>query len=276
MRIIFLIILLGLTLKLRAQVQVQGKGWLRLSESITSSDSYFGSGPNSEKVIIRTNSYYITALSSEYGINNRLTIFGSLPFVRVVVNERQYNQSGISEPGGALNSLGDADAGIKYALRNKLPVRVIGFISFGIPLGRKGDITSEANLQTGDGEFNQLIGFQLQHEIGKFFISGYASFNNRLKEYSNEIRYGLEAAYLSNSIQVKARYQAIESLFNESGINALNGVYSNHREVFYPGIEFTYNLSEQIGIFSSVDFIIAGRNTLTAPVWSIGIQIKRK
>jgi len=217
----------------------------------------------------------MTNLSGEYGISNRLTAFVVLPvFVRSTINKLQFNQSGNSTSGSSLNSVGDAELGVKFGFRKKLPVQVFGFAVLGLPFGKKGNVGTETNIQTGDGEFNQLIGVQLLQSFSHVHISAYTAFNNRTKDFSNEIRYGVEAGYTHDKFNLRIRFSAIESRFNDIALVSLNGIFSNHREVFSPGAELVYYLSKKIGVFASADFIAAGRNTLDAPIVGLGVQVK--
>lgn len=274
--LIFLFIFTSITY---GQILEKGHAQFRLSQQFISSDSYFNEGSlNSlrETKPIRTNSIYSTLLSGQYGISDRLSVMGLFPvFVRVTVNGLKYNQSGTESRGGALNSFGDAELGLRYAIRKAKPVQIVAFVTLGIPFGKRGDLTDSTNLQTGDGELNQIAGIELRHSLADFNFSGYTSFNNRSENYSNEIRYGFEAGYSGSVFGVKIRYNVIKSLFNEDGLNSLNGIFSNHREVFSPGIEASFTISKKFTVFVSSDFITAGRNTLNAPLWSIGIQLKR-
>jgi hypothetical protein len=67
------------------QLQPYRTGWLRLSETVIVSDSYFGS--DSKRINIRTNALYTSNLSGEYGIHKRLTLFFNVPmFIRTTIS----------------------------------------------------------------------------------------------------------------------------------------------------------------------------------------------
>lgn len=257
-----------------SQLLEKGEGWVRVSQQFISSNSYFD--PDEQAMPIRTNSLYITNVQGNYGLSDRLTASLLLPvFVRTTINEVQFNQTGNTIPGASLNSIGDAEIGARFTFRKKLPVQIIGFVALGLPFGKKGGVGLDTDLQTGDGEFNQLIGIQLRHTFSSFHVEGYTAFNNRSEDFSSEIRYGFEAGYTANKIMITARLNSIESLFNDTAPVSQNGIFSNHRELISPGVEVLYNFSKRFGVFASVDFIVAGRNTLNAPLFGVGLQLKK-
>jgi len=257
-----------------AQPLAKGNYQLRFNQLYTASNSFFDS--NEESIKIRTNSISSTNFSVDYALTNRFIIHATVPvFVRSTVNGIQYNQTGKTEQGSALNSFGDSEVGVKVNLFKRLPFQTTGFVTLGLPFGKKDKVGLDTDLQTGDGEFNQLIGIKLQKYFSSFFVNGYTSFNNRSKDFSNEIRYGFEAGYLGNKFNVSVRLNAIESLFDKTAPVSQNGIFSNHRELVSPGVEILYKVTKRIGVFGSSDFVIAGRNTLNAPLFALGVQLKR-
>jgi protein XagA len=258
-----------------AQPLTKGNYQVRVSQQYTASNSFFDS--DEESIKIRTNSISSTNFSFNYAVTDRLAICTTFPvFVRSIVNGIQYNQSGTTEPGLSLNSLGDAEVGLIINLFKRLPFQTVGFVTVGLPFGKKGNVGLDTDLQTGDGELNQLIGVKIQKNFSSLFLNGYTSFNNRSKDFSNEIRYGFEAGYLGNKFNIIARFNAIESLFDKTAPVSQNGIFSNHRELVSPGVEVLYKITTHIGIFGSSDFVLTGRNTLKAPIFCFGIQLRKK
>jgi hypothetical protein len=82
----------------------------------------------------------------------------------------------------------------------------------------------------------------------------------------------MKIKYQGNKIGAQIQFNAIESLFNDIAPVSISGIFSNHRELFAPGLELNYALSKAFSTFIAGDFIIAGRNTLRAPLWRAGIQ----
>ncbi len=254
-------------------IQKRGYGWVQLSQYITRSDSYFDS--DSERISIRTNALYMTTLSGEYGITDRLTAIIAFPFfARSTVNQLEYNQTGNIESGGSLNSLGDTDIGLRFGVLQNFPLQINGFVTFGLPFGKKGNVGTETDIQTGDGEFNQIAGIELRHNFSsiKLSTSGYVAFNNRTRDFSNEIRYGFETCYKAKRLFATASLSVIESLFNDTAPVSLNSIFSNHREWVAPGVEVGYRITEKVSFLAAGTFTVSGRNTTAAPAWIFGIR----
>lgn len=271
MRLFLIVILIG-TLRYSF---AQEKAWVQVSQQMVRSDSFFDSDSN--PVTIRTNAVYLTTFSGELPIGNRAIAHFTMPlFARATVNGVQFNQSGNTQEGASLSSLGDAEAFVRVLLRKKLPVKVEALLGIGIPFGKQQSVGSETGLQTGDGEFNQFVGVQVMQTAGAFNLAGYVIVNNRSRDFSNEIRYGFSATYQSKKYKAIMRFSAIESLFNDTAPVALNGIFSNHREIFSPGVEVHYHISKRLAAVASTDFAVAGRNTLNAPLLSLGVRLTGK
>jgi len=274
MRILLLVIM---SFSVVAQIPKEKKGWFRISEQFITSDKYLEASLSKSVVPIRTNSYYTTTLSFAYGFTGHIIGLATIPFLQhVVVNNQQYNQSGKIIKGGSKTGIGDSDIGIQYVFFPNKRFQVAPFLILGLPLGSTGNPVEVANLQTGDGEFNQLLGLQLQYSISNsFYVTGNGGFNNRTKNYSNDIHYGMEIGYMVPKTVVKLFYNGIESLFNTDGVVSLNGMYSNQLEIKSIGIDCAYYFYKNIGLTIGTNFVFDGRNTLYAPTYSLGIQLKK-
>lgn len=157
---------------------------------------YAGSfyGPGGSIVDITTIGLYTTSVYGEYGITNRLTGIAYVPFfVRSTLNEIKFKQTGNIIPGDELSSIGDAELGIKYGLIKDKPVVVSASVMLGLPIGETAGGESQI-LQTGDGEFNQMIRLDASHSFypKPFYVSAYGAFNNRTNNFSDEARFGIE------------------------------------------------------------------------------------
>ncbi len=255
--------------------QPKGRGYFKLSQSYILSAKYFdGNGT----VIDLTPSYgyFATSLYGEYGFTDRLTGIIYMPFfARATKNELKFNQSGIFEPGDALNSFGDTDIAIKYGLIVDKPIVVSATILFGLPLGDNG-ATNASALQTGDGEFNQMLRIDASHSFypKKFYVSAYAAFNNRTKGFSDEVRFGAEVGLTVDKFIPIFKVSTVHSLFNGDPSVPQNGVFSNNTEFISPSLELNYQLTEKIGISGSIATALAARNILASPNFGIGVYFK--
>ncbi len=257
--------------------QPKGKGYYKLGQNWITSDSFYG--PNGDIVTIRSTALYTTSFYGEYGITNRLTGILYFPFfVRNTLNEEHYIPSGTLIPGEALNSLGDSDLAFKYGVITDKPVVLSATLSLGLPIGETSGGESGI-LQTGDGEFNQMIRFDAS---GSFYpvplyASVYLGFNNRTENFSDEIRYGVEVGYtFFKKLTVISKLNVVESLFNGSDVAAeSNGIFSNNTEYVSPMLEIGYSVTDNWGFSCSGGFAFSGKNILASPNFGVGVYLKR-
>jgi hypothetical protein len=256
--------------------QPKGKSYFKLSQSyLLSSKIFDGNGDVTD--LVPSYGYFATSLYAEYGFTDRLTGILYMPFfARATKNELQYNQPGVpSEPGAALNSFGDTDIAIKYGLLINKPTVVSATILFGLPLGDNG-ATNANVLQTGDGEFNQMLRVDASHSFypKKFYVSAYGAFNNRTLGFSDEVRFGAEIGWTLKKFIPILKVSTVHSLFNGDVGVVQNGVFSNNIEFISPALELNYQLTDKVGISASLATALAARNILASPNFGIGVYLK--
>lgn len=252
--------------------QPQGSGFFKLGQNILIAGRYFQ--PNGEIVNIPTISLYTTSLYAEYGLTDRLTTVVYFPFfVRSTLNRTELASGREVEPGDFVNSVGDADVGFKYGLITDGPVVVSAGITLGLPLGETAGGNTNI-LQTGDGEFNQLITLEASHGFGKvpLYATALLGFNNRTKNFSEEFRYGLEVGYSFSKITAQLRLYGVESFKNgDARGGAGNTVFANDTEYLSITPEVAYNLSRKTGITASAGFAAFGSKILASPNYGVGV-----
>ncbi len=252
--------------------QPKGKGYFKISQSFIRAQYLFG--PDGSTTRIPTFGYYSTNFYGEYGLSNRLTGIVDLPlFVRVTQNEVMRRQSGIIEPGDELNSIiGDGRLGLKLGLtRDKWLAASLSLIA-GLPFGDSSGGESGI-LQTGDGEFNQMVMLDLSHSFypKNIYTTVSIGFNNRTKGFSEEFRYGAEIGYTGfNNFLVALKVVGVESFFNGNA-QEVNGIYSNNTEYLSVTPEINYFIKENMGISLSAGFAPYAKNILAAPNISGGL-----
>lgn len=256
--------------------QPKGKSYFKLSQSYLLSSKIFDGNGNVTD-LSPSYGYFATSLYAEYGFTDRLTGIIYMPFfAKATKNELQYNQPGVpSEPGAALNSFGDTDIAIKYGLLTNKPIVVSATILFGLPLGNNGATNANA-LQTGDGEFNQMLRVDASHSFypKKFYVSAYGAFNNRTKGFSDEVRFGAEIGWTLKKFIPILKISTVHSLFNGDVGVLQNGVFSNNIEFISPALELNYQLTDKVGISASMATALAARNILASPNFGIGVYLK--
>lgn len=255
--------------------QPKGNGYFKFSQNFIISPFYYS--PSGEIIDITTTSLFTTSFYGEYGFTNRLTGIVYLPFfVRGTLNEVQYSPSGRVDPGDSFQSIGDTDLSVKYALIINKPIVVSTTLLLGLPLGETAGGNSQI-LQSGDGEFNQMIRIDASHSFHPkpVYVSAYAAFNNRTNGFSDEVRFGAEVGLVLKKFIPILKVNIVESLYNGTGGESTqNGIFSNNTEYISPTLEVNYQLTEKIGISGSGGFALAGRNILASPNWSIGAYLK--
>jgi len=255
--------------------QPKGRGYFKLSQSYLLSPKYFdGTGT----VIDLTPSfgYFATSFYGEFGFTDRLTGIIYMPFfARAVKNELRFNQSGLNEAGASLNSFGDTDIAVKYGLIVNKPIVISATVLFGLPLGDNGAANANA-LQTGDGEFNQMLRIDASHSFypKKFYVSAYAAFNNRTAGFSDEVRFGAEIGLTLKKFIPIFKVSTVHSLFNGDVSATQNGIFSNNTEFISPSLELNYQITEKMGVSASMATALAARNILASPNFGVGVYLK--
>ena len=264
--------------------QLKGKGYFKLSEWwIVFDQHYTDTGQIDPNV---TTGIFNTSLYAEYGLSNRLTTIVYAPlFSRNYMNNLVSATTGdVLVKGEALNSIGDIDLSFKYGLTkqgSRFPVSAT--LLLGLPTGKTGGGTLE-NLQTGDGEFNQMLQIDTGtgFNIGKLpsYASANIGFNNRSNGFSEEIRYGLEFGLniLNQKMWLIGRLNSIESLKNgdTAETTTSTSIFANNTEFSSAGIEVSYSLSKKFGVSASYITAFRGEIIAAAPSYSVGVFLDLK
>lgn len=259
--------------------QAKGNGYFKLSEWWLIFDQHYTDTGLTDPNL--TTGIFNTSIYGEYGLTDRLTTIINAPlFSRSYMNNlRSMTTDEILIEGEAINSIGDIDVGIKYGLTKpgtKIPISAS--LILGLPTGvtSGGELNS---LQTGDGEFNQIIqvdagtGFS----IGKSsaYVSGYLGFNNRSNGFSEEFRYGLEfgLGLLKKKVWLNAKLTAVESLKNgdTAETTTSTSVFANNAEFVSTALEVNVYVTKKIGISASAAGALRGEIIAAAPSYSVGV-----
>ena len=137
------------------------------------------------------------------------------------------------------------------------------------------------NLATGDGEFNQM----LRYDIGTGFklgsvsayTAGYAAFNNRTKDFSEEFRYGVEVGlgFAKERIWLVGKFDAMDSFKNgftaETQAITSTSIFANNSEFVNVGAEINIYLTKKFGVSAAFTEIITGEIIAAAPSYSVGV-----
>lgn len=261
--------------------QPKGSGYFKLTQWWVVADQHYTDAGLIDPNV--TNGIFNTSFYGEYGFSDRFTGIVYFPFFsRAYFNNSVSATTGeIITPGEAINSVGDTDISLKYGIITNKPLVLSATITLGLPLGIDAG-GSDASLQTGDGEFNQIVRFDLSTSktFGKVntFYTAYVGFNNRTNGFSDEIRYGLEAggSFLNDKILAIFRLYGIKSLRNgETGPLPNNtSIFANNSEHLTFSPEIGYNINSKFGVSASVATALSGKIIFAAPAYSVGVYMK--
>jgi hypothetical protein len=260
----------------------KGEIYLKLSQWWVIYDEYYDQEKNIES-LARTRSIGNTSIYAEYGISKRFTAILYFPFFSkaTLFELKDKNSSTIIKEGDAISSIGDTDIALLYGLIMNKPVVLSASLSFGLPFGiNSGE--DGGSLQTGDGEFNQMLKLEAGStaKIGKFYpyMIMFMGVNNRTQNFSDELHYGTEAGVTMGIITFIMRVYGVKSFFNgstnESVFQEIPGV--NNTEFLNIAPEFNINFSEKAGISFTYFKALSGRFYFRNPSCSLGIFVKLK
>lgn len=249
------------------------KGYFKVSQNVIRSPRFFDSDGNI--VDIPTVSLYTTSIYGEYGLSDKLTAVAYMPFfVRSTLNKVEFRQSGNTIDGDAINSFGDTNIGLKYGFFQNRKVVMAASLTLGLPLGSS-EVSSERILQTGDGEFNQLVKIEASRSfaLAPFYASLLVGFNNRTNGFSDELHWGGEVGFTSQKVIAILKFYSIESLYNgdSAGNSQSNGVFANNTEYLSYTPELAYIVNDSWGLSAAAGFAFSGKQILAAPNYSVGI-----
>ena len=234
-----------------------------------------------------TTGIFNTSIYAEYGFTNRITGIINAPlYSRSFFNNQVSKTTGeVITEGESIGSFGDTELGIKYGLTPNKPIATSASLILGIPLGNDSG-GSQGNLQTGDGEFNQILrldagtSIPIKAEGVSAYANVYIGFNNRNNGFSDEFRYGVEAgvSLFEQKLLLSGRLNAVESLNNGDKGNEVTStsVFSNNSEFLNIGGEIAYNINEKFGVSVSYDSAVSGKVILASPSYSVGVFFNLK
>lgn len=250
------------------------KGYFaKLSEYTIISKYYFAS--DGTVIDIPRSSYFGTQVYFEYGITDKLTAIGNIPFFARSSKEATKDGLGmILDPAESINSLGDIDLAFKYGFYQNNGWALATQLTVGIPLGENNGGNS-GMLQTGDGEFNQMIEMHLSKSLkNNAYMSLTAGFNNRASNFSDEFRYLVEGGKQFGKFWGILRVNGVKPVDETSEITPNYGVFGNRVEYLGISPEISYSANDNFGVAFGAGFAAYGKNLLASPSFSIGIYLK--
>lgn len=262
--------------------QPKGGGYFKLTQWWLVSDKHYTDvgliDPNT------TNGLFNTSIYGEYGFTDRLTGILYFPFFcRAYFNNTISGTTNeILIPGESINSIGDMDMSIKYGITLNKPIALSATLTIGLPFGNENGGTV-GSLQTGDGEFNQMIlmdagaGFQISKVAA--YTNVFAGVNNRTKGFSDEFRFGIEvgATFLHEKLTARAKLYGVSSFKNgDLPANRSNStsIFANNSEHLTFSPEFAVHLNNNWGISANYAVALSGNLIFASPSYSFGVFLK--
>lgn len=214
-----------------------------------------------------------TSIFAEYGVTDRFTAIVNLPYSKSA-NDAE-----------SITGIGDTDVAFKYRLSKPDSKFVIaGTLLLGLPFGEDAG-GSTGSLQTGDGEFNQMVRIDVSKSFQLGSVNAYANvysgYNNRTDNFSDEFRLGLEigGGFFNNKIWAIARIDMVESLENGAESTALSDgatIFANNTEYFAYTYEIAGYITDKIGVSASTASVFSASNIFAAPSYSLGVFLDMK
>ena len=243
--------------------------WLRFDEHYTSTGEL---DPNA------TLGLYNTALYGEYGLTDRLTAVVNLPFYsrNVINNQVSGTRGNVIIPGEAISGIGDADLSLRYTISKAgAAVPFSATLTLGLPLGEDAG-GEQMNLQTGDGEFNQLVSLEAGRSFSpNFYATASVGVNNRTNGFSDEFRFSLEAGYAlgNRRVWLIGRLTGVESLQNGETAATISStsIFSNNAEFLSVGGELNVYVTDKLGLSAGAATALSGKVIAAAPAFTAGV-----
>ncbi len=256
-------------------IHQKGKGYFQVGQQFLTSNKLFNL--DGEKEDIATTGTYTSSFYGELGLGKNLEIDLFLPFlVRNTVNHQIEKTLGDTIlTGKATNFIGDPTIALKYGIIQNKPVVLSASLTLGIPLGTL-DEESSIPLPTGDKELNQILTLEAGYSIRDFYFILGAGFNNRVKGFSDDVRFHGEAGYKKGKFLGSLKIFSVNALKNGDNSGNANGLFSNNISYFSYGPQIAFYPTEKLGVLANMLTGTGGTNVLAAPSYTVGIFLDLK
>ena len=235
--------------------------------------------PDGHRIDITTIGDYLLSFYGEHGLTDRLTATAYIPFVeRVTLNRVVGEDTGFEFfSGDEVVGPADWEIGARYGILKKGGTVASVFFRLGIPIG---DSDQENGLQTGDGELNQIGGIAVGHSFWPkpTYAQADIGYNNRVKGYSDEILFKLEAGYtLQNVWTLAVKIRGLISTHNgvDERLGGTGGLYGNNQQFVSYGGEVSYVPKGTLGVSLRGEWAAVAENVLAAPAFGFSMFLKR-
>ena len=259
-------------------INEKGKGYYKIgSWSLLADEHYTDQGivdPNA------TRGLFINSIYAQYGLSTKINLITYIPFLVKNYQFAQVSQTNgkVYEPRQEYNGFGDINLGLEYGLKTAGNWVFSTTLTFGIPSG-KSQAGSDGSYQTADGEFNQLLQFNLGSGFGigkqNFYLKSYFGLNNRTQGFSDEVHSYFETGtqVLKNKLLLLTRVHWIKPLYNGTlSAESSNGsIFANNVESMILGGEMAFQIGKKWGVSATLTQPLFGKVIFKATTYSGGI-----
>ncbi len=252
----------------------KGHAYIKLGTYATASDQKYDHQGNIvplqsfEGQSVLRSSFLRTSVYARVGIDDKWTVVGTLPRVRVNHN------------GNVKSGLGDMNLTLERNILKK-PFQAAVQLTLGLPTGK----TDDPGFNTGDGEFNQSLRFVVGNgwklgPLGMYSKAG-ISYNNRTKGFADQYKFGAETGtkILNGRLLLLVRYSSLNFVNSQDdGAKELvNGTFSEFGTNF-EAETFSYQASYNFAGGWSVSYGkvmgLSGKNVLATGSEAFGLIYK--
>ncbi len=272
-------------------VKEKGKSYIKLNTWHLLADQHFTDSGESDPNATR--GLWINSIYFQYGLTNRISIIGYIPFSVTAYQFAQVSKTtgDILLPRGSLSSFGDTELGIEFGLFNTRSWVFSSTLKASLPTGNSEGITEEdtddkelldigPSFQTGDGEFNVQLGFNIGtgYSLGNTpsYFKSNLGYNYRTEGFSDEVHIALENGYqfLDNRWLLLGSLYLTKSVKNGNR-ESLDDVsfFVDKLESLVARFETAFELFDHFGISFGIAHPIWGRLGFEATSFSGGIYL---
>ena len=269
----------------------RGDSYIKLNTWHLLADKHFNhtgeSDPNA------TRGLWINSLYFQYGLTNELNLIGYVPFSVTAYQFAQVSETTGDQllPRGSLSSFGDIELALEVGLFNSGSWVFSSTLKVSIPTGNSEGITKRdtnnvelldigSSFQTGDGEFNRQLGFNIGTGYSLGNTPGYfksnLGYNFRTEGFSDEVHIALENGFqfLDNQLLLLGSLHLTKSVKNgeRESIDDVS-FFVDKLENLVARVETAFELFDHFGIGFGVAHPIWGRLGFEATSFFGGIYL---
>lgn len=223
------------------------------------------------------------SLYLEYGLDDRLTVVGTLPFKVLTSRRTEVSRvAGLDREVEAVNGgFGDLSLGLRYPLlTGSLPVSVQGAVK--LPLGYD-NRPENGGPPLGSGRVDLegllLAGLSLYPFPG--YVTGGAGYRVKTGDLDDEVIFSVEAGAEWRRLMARVGIDGLYSTSDPPNLAASGGgrvssaVIVTNQDILKLTPGLSYSLSDEVSFVAEAFHILSGKNTVTGTTYSLGIVYRQ-